>query len=198
MRPKNVHPLFGSAQGDAKPEPEPLFPREADNDDEIGVEALAPPLPTPPAMMSQESSEKLVQAIAELKKVSGRLGAEMGSTALEIGCLLARQIIDAELKADPEVRVAMIKAAIRRLGESTKVTVRLAPVDRDTVASLAGEGELLGLPLASIELIADTNLSPGDAIVESDTGMVDGRLGTRLEELRRVLGPVMKPKDGES
>jgi len=28
MRPKNVHPLFGSAQGDAEPEPEPLFGRE--------------------------------------------------------------------------------------------------------------------------------------------------------------------------
>src|SRR3569832_2738938 len=85
MRPKNVHPLFGSAQGDAAPEPEPLFGREADNDDDIGVEALATPLPTPPAMMSQESSAKLVQALAELKKVSGRLGAEIGSTALEIG-----------------------------------------------------------------------------------------------------------------
>src|SRR3569623_1044869 len=201
MRPKNVHPLFGSTGEQADTEPEPLFSQEADNDDEVGVEALAPPLPTPPAMMSQESSEKLVQAIAELKKVSGRLGAEIGSTALEIGCLLARQIIDAELKSDPEVRVGMIKAAIRRLGESTKVTVRLAPVDRDTVASLAVESagaELLGLPLASIELIADMNLSPGVVIVESDTGMVDGRLGTRLEELRRVLGPVMKPKDGES
>jgi flagellar biosynthesis/type III secretory pathway protein FliH len=195
-RTNNIHPLFGSAHGDA--EPELMFPDGADHDDEVGVESLAPPLPTPPAMMSQESSEKVATAIAELKKIGGRLGAEIGSTALEIGCLLARQIIDAELKTDPEVRVAMIKAAIRRLGESTKVTVRLAPVDRDTVASLAGEGELLGLPLASIELIADTNLSPGDAIVESDTGMVDGRLGTRLEELRRVLGPVMKPKDGES
>lgn len=201
MRAKNVHPLFGPARGDAGAEAEPLFPGETDSDDEVGVEALAPPLPTPPAMMTEESSQKLGQAIAELKKVSGRLGAELGSTALEIGCLLARQIIDAELKTDPEVRVAMIKAAIRRLGESTKVTVRLAPVDRDTVASLAGEGhdgQLLGLPLASIELVADMNLSPGDAIVESDTGMVDGRLGTRLEELRRVLVPVMKPKDGES
>jgi len=198
MRAKNVHPLFGSAQGTAQSEPEPLFPDAADQDDEVGVQALAPPLPTPPAMMSQESSEKLAQAIAELKKISGRLGAEIGSTALEIGCLLARQIIDAELKSDPEVRVAMIKAAIRRLGESTRVTVRLAPGDRDTVASLAGQGEVLGLPLASIELVADMNLSPGDAIVESDTGMVDGRLGIRLEELRRVLGPVMKPKDGES
>lgn len=198
MRSKSVHPLFGSAQGAAESEPEPLFPDASDNDDEVGVQALAPPLPTPPAMMSQESSEKLAQAIAELKKISGRLGAEIGSTALEIGCLLARQIIDAELKTDPEVRVAMIKAAIRRLGESTKVTVRLAPGDRDSVASLAGQGEVLGLPLASIELVADMNLSPGDAIVESDTGMVDGRLGIRLEELRRVLGPVMKPKDGES
>jgi flagellar biosynthesis/type III secretory pathway protein FliH len=195
-RVKNIHPLFGGAPGDA--EPELMFPDGSDHDDEVGVESLAPPLPTPPAMMSQESAEKLAQAIAELKKLGGRLGAEIGSTALEIGCLLARQIIDAELKTDPEMRVGMIKAAIRRLGEATKVTVRLAPADRDTVASLAGEGELLGLPLASVELVADMNLSPGDAIVESDTGMVDGRLGTRLEELRRVLGPVMKPKDGES
>jgi flagellar biosynthesis/type III secretory pathway protein FliH len=195
-RSKNIHPLFGSAQGGG--EPELMFPENADQDDEVGVQALAPPLPTPPAMMTQESSEKLAQAIAELKKIGGRLGAEIGSTALEIGCLLARQIIDAELKSDPEVRVAMIKAAIRRLGESTKVTVRLVPVDRDTVASLAGEGDVLGLPLASIELVADMNLSPGDVIVESDTGMVDGRLGIRLEELRRVLGPVMKPKDGET
>jgi len=195
-RPKNIHPLFGSAQGGG--EPELMFAEDANQDDEVGVQALAPPLPTPPAMMTHESSEKLAQAIAELKKVGGRLGAEIGSTALEIGCLLARQIIDAELKADPEVRVAMVKAAIRRLGESTKVTVRLAPVDRDTVASLAGEGDILGLPLASIELVADMNLSPGDVIVESDTGMVDGRLGIRLEELRRVLGPVMKPKDGET
>jgi len=195
-RTKNIHPLFGSTQGGG--EPELMFPEDADQDDEIGVQALAPPLPTPPAMMTQESSEKLAQAIAELKKVGARLGAEIGSTALEIGCLLARQIIDAELKSDPEVRVAMVKAAIRRLGESAKVTVRLAPVDRDTVASLAGEGDVLGLPLASLELIADMNLSPGDVIVESDTGMVDGRLGIRLEELRRVLGPVMKPKDGET
>jgi len=194
MRPKNVHALFGAASGDA----EPMFAEEADGDDEIGVEALAPPLPTPPAMMSSESSEKLAQAIADLRRTAGRLGAELGATALEIGCLLARQILDAELKSDPELRVAMIRAAIRRLGESQKVTVRLAPGDRDTVASLAGEGEALGLPLASLELIADINLSPGDAIVESDTGMVDGRLGIRLEELRRVLGPVMKPKDGET
>jgi len=195
VRAQNVHPLFGSQEEAAE---EPLFAMEADGDDELGVEALAPPLPTPPAVMSNEASEKLVQAIAELKRTSARLGAEIGSTALEIGCLLARQIIDAELRTDPELRVAMIRSAIRRLGESQKVTVRLAPADRDSVASLAGEGEPLGLPLASIELIADINLSPGDAIVESDTGMVDGRLGTRLEELRRVLAPVMKPKDGET
>lgn len=193
MRPKNVHPLFGSAPD----QEEPLFPEEAGGDDEVGVEALAPPLPAPPAAMSSEASEKLAQAVAELKRTSARLGAELASTALEIGCLLARRIIDAELKGDPELRVAMVRAAIARLGESQKVTVRLAPADRDTVASLAGEGAP-GLPLGGVELVADTNLSPGDAIVESDTGMVDGRLGTRLEELRRVLGPVMKPKDGET
>jgi flagellar biosynthesis/type III secretory pathway protein FliH len=193
MRPKNVHALFGAASDAAAP----LFADDG-ADDELGVEALAPPLPNLPVSMSAESSERLAQAIGELRRASERLGTELGSTALEIGCMLARRIIDDELKGDPELRAAMIRAVIRRLGESQKVTVRLAPADRDAVASLAGQGDGLGLPLASIELVTDINLSPGDAIVESDTGMVDGRLGTRLEELRRVLGPVIKAKDGET
>jgi flagellar biosynthesis/type III secretory pathway protein FliH len=193
MRPRNVHALFGGAADNEAP----LFSDDGAGDDELGVEALAPPLPHPVTAMSTESSERLVQAIGELRRTSEKLGAEIGSTALEIGYLLARRIIEAELKSDPELPLSLIRSAIRRLGECQKVTVRLCPADRDTIAALVGEGDALGLPLTSIELIPDTNLSPGDAIVESDTGMVDGRLGTRLEELRRVLGPVMNPKDGE-
>lgn len=194
MRPKNIHALFGGAADNEAP----LFSDDSAGDDELGVQALAPPLPQPVTAMSTESSERLVQAISELRRTSERLGAEIGSTALEIGYLLARRIIEAELKSDPELPLSLIRSAIRRLGECQKVTVRLCPADRDTIAALAGEGDAtLGLPLTSIELIPDTNLSPGDAIVESDTGMVDGRLGTRLEELRRVLGPVINPKDGE-
>ena len=198
MRPKNIHALFGAPSAAE----EPLFGDDAAGDDDaLGVEALAPPLPSPASPMNGESSERLAQAITELRRVSERLGGELGSTALEIGCLLARRIIEAELKSDTELRTALIRAAVRRLGEVQRVTVRLCATDREAVASLAGEGpvgEALGLPIASVDLVTDTNLSPGDAIVESDTGIVDGRLGTRLEELRRVLAPVMNPKDGET
>jgi len=45
--------------------------------------------------------------------------------------------------------------------------------------------------------VSDTNLSPGDALVESDTAIVDGRLGTRLEELRRVLSNVVNSVSGD-
>jgi flagellar biosynthesis/type III secretory pathway protein FliH len=45
--------------------------------------------------------------------------------------------------------------------------------------------------------VADTNLSPGDSLVESDTAMVDGRIGTRLEELRRVFRSVIDSDNGE-
>lgn len=199
MGPKNVHALFG-APSDAA---EPLFGGDGvgDDDDALGVESLAPPLPNPAAAMDGASSERLAQAIAALRGISERLGEELGSTALEIGCLLARRIIEAELTSDPKLRTSFVRAAVRRLGEVQKVTVRLSAADRDGVASLAGEGEVgeaLGLSIASVDLVTDTNLSPGDAIVESDTGFVDGRLGTRLEELRRVLATVIHGEDGET
>lgn len=194
--PRRVQVLFG----DGHSEPSPLFPQDDGEDDELGVESLAPPLPAPPVPLQGEEIDRLAGAIDEMRRVSGRIGQAMAANALEIGCLIARRIIEAELKSDPELRLGLVRAAVRRLGEAQQVTVHLSPADRDAVAAALGQGTeageaagggAVGIPVARVELVSDMNLSPGDALVESDTAIVDGRLGTRLEELRRVLSNIV-------
>jgi flagellar biosynthesis/type III secretory pathway protein FliH len=136
----------------------------------------------------------------------------MAATALELALMVARKIIDAELVADPGAARRMIKAAVRRLGDVHKVTLRVSPDDLEALRSAApteggaagvvasgvggggGGGGSAGaanlaaeLGVAKVELVADTNLTSGECIVDSDAATVDGRLGTRVEELRRVL-----------
>ena len=67
-------------------------------------------------------------------------------------------------------------------------------------AEAQGHGNDLGLNLgiAKIEILPDTNLTPGDCLVESDAATVDGRLGTRLEEIRRVLSAVINNDGNET
>ena len=163
--------------------------QDTDDNDGLGVEALAPPLPAPPPAMSPEAAERLSRAVNLLQHTSENLAAEMSATALEIAVLVARKILEAEVKADPELAQRLVKAAVRRLGDTHKVTIRLSPTDAEIVraSASANEGLAATFGVAKVELIADTNLTPGDCIVDSDAASVDGRLGTRVEELRRVL-----------
>ena len=202
--PRRIQVLFGDPHG----EPSPLFAQDGE-DDELGVESLAPPLPAPPVPLQPEEIDRLAGAVEEMRRASARFGEALAANALEIGCLIARKILEAELKGDPELRLGLVRSAVRRLGEAQQVVVHLSPTDRDAVAAALGrgadgEGEpgeaagaVAGIPLARVELISDTNLSPGDALVESDTAIVDGRLGTRLEELRRVLLNVVNSASGD-
>jgi flagellar assembly protein FliH len=165
-----------------------LFMESEDGaEDGIGVEALAPLLPAPPAAMTPEMTERLGRAIAHLQATGERVGAEISATALEIALLVARKILDAEIRSDPSVARDLIKAAVRRLGDVHKVTLRLTPEDAEALRASASEGVAAELGVAKVEIIPDTNLTSGDCIVESDAATVDGRLGTRVEELRRVL-----------
>ena len=199
---RTVTPLFGGLGGEGG----------AEADEALGVEALAPPLPAPPPVMNPEAAARLGRAIAELEAVGARTAAEMAATSLELALMVARKIIDAELVADPGVARRLIKAAVRRLGDVHKVTLRVSPDDLEALRSgVAADGGAAGvvasgvsaaggggggggaanlaaeLGVAKVELVADKNLTSGECIVDSDAATVDGRLGTRVEELRRVL-----------
>lgn len=192
---RGIHVLFPAPGAEA----ESLFGDVSDEqvDQALGVESLAPPLPAPAAQMSEEAARRVGQAIGELRRLSERLGADLAANALEIGCLLARRILEVELKTDPALRTALVRAAVARLGAAQKIKIRLSPTDREAVEAAAGDGGLSGVGLAQIEIVADTNLTPGDCLVESDAAMVDGRLGTRLEELRRVcMAAMIDSRDG--
>lgn len=180
----------------------------------FGLEALAPPLPTPASHLANDSAERLGRAIAELRLTADRLGAEVAATAIELGCLVARRILEAELKTDLEAHKALVRSAVRRLGEEHRVSIHLAPSDIELVRAAAGEtadgnvgssaaigpGTDIGynLGIAKVEIFPDTNLTPGDCLVESDAATVDGRLGTRLEEIRRVLFNVINGQGSDA
>ena len=51
-------------------------------------------------------------------------------------------------------------------------------------------------PNVSARIRADATLSPGDCIVDGEHGTVDGRLSTRLDEVRRILSHALAQTDG--
>ena len=96
---------------------------------------------------------------------------------------LAQAVLGRELAdSDDGGRLALARAL--SLPPDVEVqTVRVHPLDLQV---LIGAGVMADLP-AGIELVADRNLSPGDAVAEFPDGFLDARIGTAVERARRAL-----------
>jgi flagellar assembly protein FliH len=139
---------------------------------------LAAPAPPPSG-----PSPQLEAAVKELRQQGERLAQQARSDALELGMLVAKKILERELTTNHEALFALIKSAIRRVGDAHTTTVRLCPADAQ---HLETQSESV-LTLGEVKIVADESLGPGDVMVDTEHHTVDGRLATRLEEVARAL-----------
>ena len=100
------------------------------------------------------------------------------------------------LASNPAALTGLIRSAVARLGESRKIQLRLHPSDAANVEVAGDGGPLAGVAIARVEIRADATLSPGDCIVDGEQGTVDGRVATRLEEVRRILTRALAEEEG--
>jgi flagellar assembly protein FliH len=127
-------------------------------------------------------------AVDRLRMLSDRLAADMRNDALEVAMMLARKIVEGELTTNVDKMMGTVRSAVRRLGESRRITVRLCPEDAELLTKENKQpGDVAGLSAARVEVVADPALGRGDCLVEGDLGSVDGRQDTRFAELRRVI-----------
>jgi len=140
--------------------------------------------------VAEQVSERIGSAAQFLRQAAERLGAEARSDALEVGFMVARRILETDLTANVEHLVGLVRSAIRRLGESRHIKLQLCPEDARLIEEALhkdGAQSISSVAAAQIEVIADPSLQRGDCLVAGDLGTVDGRINTRLEELRHAL-----------
>lgn len=98
---------------------------------------------------------------------------------------LAEAVLGAELRHLPDTAHAALDRVLTELPVDEPVVVRLSPGDQ-AVLDLEGTGEF-ELDGRVITLIADPELTDGDAIGECAAMTVDARMHTALERAREVL-----------
>jgi hypothetical protein len=150
----------------------------------LAAAAAPPPPPVPTVDMSRMDA-----AVERLRMLSDRLAADVRNDALEVAMLLARKIVEGELTTNVDKMMGTVRSAVRRLGESRRITVRLCPADAELMSNGGNRpvGEMAGLSAAKVEVVSDPTLGRGDCMVEGDLGSVDARLDTRFAELRRAI-----------
>ncbi|HWV38274.1 MAG TPA: FliH/SctL family protein [Vulgatibacter sp.] len=130
--------------------------------------------------------DRLAASVQTLRLESNRLASLARADALEIGFLVARRILETEISTNPEALFSLVRSALRRVGESRDITIRLHPADASAVRQAEGTVLPQGPSISQIRLVGDPSLSPGDCVIDTEMGSFDGRLESRLAQLRRA------------
>jgi flagellar assembly protein FliH len=99
---------------------------------------------------------------------------------------IAERVLHQQVALDRGVVVEMAKTAIARLIERDTVTVRVNPADLERMREHRDELVAIG-DIRNLRLLEDKRVDRGGVVVETDAGTIDARIGTQLDEARKIL-----------
>ncbi len=135
-----------------------------------------------------EKAQSLAEAVAAANAI--RLTEQVSrASKLEHGIListavaLAERLLMDELHIDPSAITRLAEAALAEVRGTRRARVRSHPLDAPTLQTMIHCGETH----EALEVIPDESLARGDIRIETDLGVIDASIRTRLERLARTL-----------
>lgn len=96
------------------------------------------------------------------------------------------------VKSSEHYIVELIQTLLPEVERAFKVEIRVSPEDFPKVIHFRNSFERAFAQRVELLMVPDRSLTAGDAVVLTEYGTVDGRLGTRLEQLHKVLTSIAK------
>ena len=130
-------------------------------------------------------------AIAEMARaLDGRRAALEDSAVREATALaveIAARLVRAEVAARPERVAEVLRGAIRRAADRSRLVARVSPADLAACREAAPVilQEMGGI--ASFEVIDDPRVSPGSCVLETTAGDVDATFESQLARIYEAL-----------
>lgn len=126
-------------------------------------------------------------AVVEAQSARDRHIAESEPELIRLAIRIAQKLIGEELRTNPEAIVGIARECLRGVGRERSLTIRVPAADFDVVRRRIVLLREAAGPNRSIEVVADSVISPGGCIVESEFGIIDARLETQLRCMEQVL-----------
>ncbi len=105
----------------------------------------------------------------------------------DLAVAVAEKIVKKRVEEDADLAVTLVREALKRISDRSRLQIRVHPDCLARVAAHRAEWlEAMGAP-GPLELVPDRRVGIGGAEVVFPEGIVDARLETQLEEVRRLF-----------
>ncbi len=138
-----------------------------------------------------EKAEKVLRRleglIFGLEKTRAELYGKLEQEILDLVFRIAEKVIHAEIRSEGSTRTSILEAGLRKLKDSEKVLIRVAPADlvaiEEALPVLKEQNGMVG----KVTLQEDPEVSEGGCVLESDQCEVDGRIEVTLQAIEEAL-----------
>lgn len=131
-------------------------------------------------------SERFENLLQDLGRMRGRVLSDYRDWLVEAGLTIARQVVQNEIEAKPELMLSSIEAALHEARDDPSLTLHLNPKDLSVLQEHLASGEFDGMG-KSFALRADSEMERGSCRLESDIQLLDCSLDTRFQLIREKL-----------
>jgi flagellar assembly protein FliH len=134
------------------------------------------------ATKGQAMLRRLGETLQELASLRNEMIHRTERQIVQLALAIAERVIRREVSLDRGLLHAMARVALDRLGEHASATIRLHP--DDFTAAHAGPVSNLG---EHVKVVADSLVSRGGCLVQSDFGFMDVDVAAQFQELSKTL-----------
>jgi flagellar assembly protein FliH len=139
---------------------------------------------------AEDELAPVLTTIRELiESVRAQRGAVIAAAEPELARLamaIAERVVHSELQTNQNVIVENVRQALTRLVSREVVTLRVNPIDLDTIRQHRDDIVAAG-DVEHLRIVEDQRVDRGGVIVETDAGTIDSKVSTQLREARRAI-----------
>ncbi len=132
----------------------------------------------------EQPAEAIKEAARLLAETRAQLSAKTIPELVKLCLTVAKKIAGDALRAHPEEIESLLSDILEEASDKTIASIRLHP---DDIQALDGSDIIEALSKSDVHIVPDTSLSRGGSVIETDHGILDARVETRIDVLCQQL-----------
>lgn len=106
---------------------------------------------------------------------------------LKMAFEIAKKVVNSEIAANPEIILNVVKKALTHIADRERIIIHVSPQDCTVVSKRKDFWNTITDNLNNIVITEDNRIEKGGCLIESNSGVIDARLGVQLDEVCSII-----------
>lgn len=138
-------------------------------------------------VLFRDEAKKITQLVEAIETSYSDIVRKAENSLVKLALDVAKKIVRQECSSQEKIVTNMVKEGLSRIGDKVEVRVRVNPAQLPVIKKYRDslQSEIEGIK--EFEVIADSGVTPGGCVIETESGSLDLRIEKQFSEIKENL-----------